>query len=386
MGEISKRDFFCLDNFRALNGERYRPEDNRTYIMPPLSPCPTEDIRIHLGVPETPGKGGALIRTNQGSFIGHDNVQIDEKAAKLILHFPKASEIKTPKGVVQIDRKKLASLYPSWMITRYGRNNLPEDLTLRHEVPLFLDKKTKEFLYFFDESFLSELDPKILTEDLEPSLYSLYRSTSGERLLALRAKSFDAFENLKGNSADHSPMSHAFNTIRDNYKRLTLDAQSLEQVIVISFSEDNVARTNRGTRIEHGLGTSLSLTFAMAARYSENYYWVQPDGTIDSQVTNVVDRSHAKERNAFTGLGGPSLSDLRGDSHRGANIVIPYTYEDWRHLLTIKERLEDIQKTLGDLIDGCKGPVGSSSDASLEQGFASIASASLLGIGSDKSD
>lgn len=384
MGEVKKQDFFCLDNFKALNGEGYRPEDIRTYAVPPLASSPARDIEIHLGLPQSSGqRGGSLIRTHRGNFSGYSSVQITEKAQKLILHFPKASDIKTPKGLVQIDRKKLPSLHPTWLISRYGRENLGPHLN--HEVPLFLDKGSKQFLYFFDESFLDEIDPAALTKGIDKCHFKVYQDSDRRRYLALRSDDFKDI-NALANSRLHcdNPLLEAWVTLADNYKQLTLDAKDLEKVIVVKASrnhstdlnKNSIAEVTRGTA--HLSNASMQMTFGLAARHRNNYYWMDANGEINTQVTGHVVRGHT----------GSALGLLRGGGSRpepnDITVVIPYSDDDWEKLVLIKARLDAIESTLWELISGCQGDKDSQIDNNLSDSARRLDSNNLLGIGVDK--
>lgn len=367
--ELAEKDYFTVENFKALNGEDYRSNDIRTYKMPPLASTPYADVYIHLCVPDAGSKGMSLVRTNQGNFTGNSFTETGTKAERSILNFPKASDIDTKNGVVKVEDKKLPSLYPSWMITRYGRGGLPENLVAHHVLPLFLDKHTKQFLMFFDEAFLREIDAKLLTEGVDQEHYKVYRGKNKERYLALTSYVCSDFYTVWNSHEKDNPINRAFSIIQDNYFRLTLDASNLEKVIVIDCEQQDTSR-----HAEAGISdTSMKLSFGKAARHGENYYWIDESGHINTQVSNVVQRNHAMRP-----LGGARLKDLLPRFSKGAKVVIPYTDEDWATLVKIKARMDEINRALLELIQGCRGEIGSSVDLRLSDSTAKSGATKLL--------
>lgn len=373
MGDVKKNEFFCLENFKALNGENYRREDIRTYTMPPLGPDPYADILAHLSVPDLPSNGRTLVRTSQGNFSGNLYSETFEKAKNLILHFPKASTIKTPKGVILVDRKKLPALLPSWMITRYGRENLPERMSLDHPVSLYLDKRTKQFLYFFDESFLAELDPKLLTEGVDKQVFRIYQDAQRQPFLALASKEFNDFDTIGNSFKQDNPIAQAWSQIQENYVQRTLDSRDLEKVIVINCRRDHLPNLDKESTGADLFNSSMQMTYGIAARHDKSYYWMDKNGEINTRVSGSVHRGH----------GDSALGLLRGGAFaldQTTTVVIPYTDEDWNKLGIIKARLDAIQDSLWALISGCQADRGSKIDNSLNESLQKLGSTKLLGL------
>lgn len=368
--DIAKRDFFTLDNFKVLNGEGYNKKDVRTYKMPPLSRTPESDIYIHMSLPDKPGDGHGSVRTNQGTFLGCPWEHTDGAARRAVLHFPKASSIDVSKGLVQIDRKQVPNLYPSWMITRYGRENLPENLTLRHDTTFYLAKSEKKFLYFFDEAFLDELDPDLLTDGVDTACFRIYRDKNRRRFLALASRDFSDFDAIGDRLKQDNPIAVAWSRIQDNYCRLTIDAQKLEKVIVIKSKRDQSPDRISPLTPESLDNASISLAFGLAARHNNTYYWIDENGEINTRVQGEVIRYHAQK----TGLLGSGLM-----KETSATIVIPYSEDDWNALVAIKKRLDEVQDSLWNLITGCQAG-DNGIDHSLSDGLKAVDSPKLLGL------
>jgi hypothetical protein len=370
--ELSNTEFFCAESFQEINGEGYSSGDIRTYRMAPLAKTPHADIVIHLSIPPMGHDGFSSLSTNRGNFLGIHFTSTEEKAKRSVFHFPVASNIKTKtsKGVGKIDSMQMPMLYPTWLISRYGRDNLPENLILRHETPLFLDKGTKEFLIFFDESFLDELDASQLTDGVDKNHIRVYRGKNGARYLALRTRDFTDFETAGPGTKNENPVSKALSVIGDNYFRLNLDANSLKKVIVIK-SGQAVVNKNRPEAKDHEsvIGTSGELSFGKAAMHGNYYYWIDDSGQIDTCVSNPVSRSHAYE---------DKLSRATWSCLMTGSIVIPYTDKDWDKLIFIKSQMDAIHGAFMDLVRGCEGAPGSLIDLSLDESAARISAGSIL--------
>lgn len=380
--EIKNRDYFTVENFQRLNGACYNPSDLRTYKMLPLASLPYEDVLIHLSIPKEGDRGGTLIRTNQGSFTGNQFSETMKKAERSVLHFPRASDVDIPKGLVKLEDRKMLSLYPSWILSRYGVKNL-QGLLIHHVVPLFIDKRTKEFVYFFDEAMLDEMDVKNLVEGVQKDCFRVYKGkTPNKRYLALITKDFEQLEDIGSRGKADNPVNEAFWQIKENYEQTILDASQLEKVIVIAYSKNNKDH-DLSDRVKtdgiHKVG--MTMTFGLAARHNNNFYWIDQDGSINTRQGVGVNRSHANPSPFASG----NRRSLDQETWKEAStVVIPYTDKDWDRLVRIQARLEEIQAVLGSLIKGCEDADNDQNDLGLEQAILNMQSASLLGLDKPK--
>lgn len=165
--------------------------------------------------------------------------------------------------------------------------------------------------------------------------------------------------------------------IQHNYKRFTLDSRDLEKVIVIQYLREHSQTLTEQHRDVPLMNSSLQLTFGLAARHEQTYYWMDENDEINTQVADHVSRGH---NHSPLGLlrGGETYQDS------GATVVIPYTEADWDRLSVIKAQLDAVQSSLWELISGCKGEKGSKMDHSLGESLQRMDSAKLLGFDSNE--
>jgi len=381
---LSNKEFFNSSHFFELNGPGYKPSDIRTYKMQPLANTPAADVEVHLSVPNEGGRGRTLVRTNLGNFSGDQSIQTEEKASRSVLHFPTPTIIDTPKGIVKTDSIKLVTLYPSWIVTRYSQNDKRLGVTTHHPVPLFLDKKTKQFLYFFDESFLDEIDPKELTQNVDRKHWSVYKGKDGRKHLALTTYNFTDILNIGDSRDEENPVNLAFKGVRANYKRLMIDAQSLEKVIVAQYQFDSRQPRPIEGAMPDGDNRILGLHFFKAARHENTYYRITEDGSLDTRVSVSVTRS-SDDKDSMIGRNQGAIGrNWAQNSENVVTVVLPFTDQDWDHLVHLSQALSQLQNDLWSLFKGCES--NEAIDRSLGESAKALPSSRLLNVLSEGID
>lgn len=375
--QLAEIEFFTQENFKKINGDDYIPDDNRTYKISPLAASPYRDIAIHMAVPKAGKSGNSLVSTNRGSFFKSVYDDVYDKAANKVLHFPKASEVRTAKGVVAIDKLKLKSLLPPWILTRYQIVNKKIDMAHSQVVPIFLDKKTKEFLFFFDEAFLDDLDPSLLMRDTPTSSCSVYSGVNGKKYLAIKTHNFTDFKSI-GKTGLVNDVQVAFETIWQNYFELTLDVAEMEKVIVIEYTCDDKTRgkNSRLSDSQFSFDSAMKLSFSKAARHDSTYYLIDDSDNLITKQAFHYNREHASPAFPYSA----ECDELPKET----TVVIPYSEEEWGRLQAIRNQLLDAQRAIWGLLTGCHGESGSQIDKGLCDGYKAAIEAGKFNLGLDK--
>ena len=369
VNEIKEKKYFTLENMARLNGCDYNKNDVRSYKIPPLSNNPFGDAEIHLAMPPEAANGGAVVvRTNQGNFLGGMFEDTPKKAARAVFSYPTMSEIKTGKGVAKVDKRKVMTLYPLWILERYGIKGLSSDLEVYDEADFYIDKKTKQFMYFLDVDFLEKISVNELANGVSKKDFSIYSSKEGKEFFAFVVNDFDDF------FIQDSDYSKAFERVSQNYFELMLDAKKLESVIVVNFKNDDnmVKKETPSFDSRFFLSTSLDWSFFKAARYNSRIYKIDSDGKILTTEKIVVSRDHASKCKL--------LGSGLGNTNHDMSLIIPYTEKDWDLLITLNERLNLIKDTIGDLFSKSKRD-DENTDSSVIAGLSDMSSEiKLLGV------
>lgn len=325
-------EFFTKQNFSAINGTDYNPRDNRTYKMPPLSNKPDVDIQNHLAVPDNNDRAANVtVTTNKGTFFGNFFSETVIQSERLVLHMPLAKDLDI--NFTRIESKKLPTIYPAWLIQRYGIENLSSDLVTYAPVDIFLNKRNKEFVMFLDESFLDSIDPKLVLAGTT-SCVAVYQGKNDKKYIGFSSKNYlDLIElsNCKSVQLKNN-ICRSFLQIADNYLALTMNAKLLEKVIVVTYfnDQDNDGMIKSVDFDSHS--SAIKFNFWVGARHLDTVYPFLADGTIDTTKAIHPDRQHVKKESLF--------------KTKSITRVMTYTQEGHDNLFQLKNRLDDINQSL----------------------------------------
>jgi hypothetical protein len=349
--DLAEKNYFTLERQRELNGEGYNPRDVRTYKVPPLKNSPAGDICVHCSMPDSyPNKASSVVRTNIGSFHGNYHDKSDSQANNRVLHFPLASSFST---LMLLNKKRLTTLYPSWMIERYGLENLHEDLTHTQTTPIFVDQKTSKFVVLMDESFLDKVSYSDLTVGLtreEEAYVTRYSDKDGKRkFFGFKVDCYQDFFDYK----------NGLRAVRDkvfaNYLSLFVTAQNTQKMLAVwmlnkqadtrdpFYSQNHsVSQLMSGLIADQSL--SINLSFSVVAKRDKTFYPMKDDGTIETKCPFYFQRKHNKYGDNFGDSLGGYLTEAEKDGT--TTLLLPYTEEDHELLKHIVERLDLLRNEL----------------------------------------
>lgn len=344
---------YTKEAMREANGDGYTPNSIRTYTIPPLSNNPATDAEIHLAAPAEGSKGHSVVRTNAGTFLGCLSVETGRAAPKAIFKYPAAKDIKSGEKIgkttlTKVKTRQLNTLYPTFIIERYGLDFIPDDFTAVDSMPIYLDTKSVQFIAFLDDLFLDGIDPSVIT--LGTKQTRVYYDKEHNPKLAFYAKNFEDFTSR--DSVYHSD----FKIVQQNYEALMIASQNLEKVIVVSYASqgepigdgtlDNMLNGSLDAKIFYE--SKLDWSFYIGARYKKSVYPYDKDGNLITTKRLIVTRDHASNNHLIRSM------EKTKDGHHKHTILLPYTDGDFEMLTNLRKKIDEINDVLGGLFSHAK--------------------------------
>ncbi|WP_210498204.1 hypothetical protein [Vibrio crassostreae] len=342
---------------QELHGEKYKKGDLRTYRNQPLARTPAREIEIHEHMPVEKGAGSVAMSTSLGRILGTTHSTSSQQAANKVFHFPKATDFK---DLILVKKVDITTSYPTWMIERYGIDNLGQSLSHTQATNIYLNKKTGHFLICFDESFLDGValsDLVTTLSDEEAAMVSVISCKKGGDYLTI---SSDNLNDIQKSTGEFQSIKRA---VMKAYMQLFITAQNTEKVICVSIksgavSSDRYYSRSRSVssqlrKMVEDSGMSLDMSFLVAAKRESTLYPISEDGRIITSEPFVFERKHADS--SATGLMGSGLSKCgkpigsywdENEWRDNVTLMLPYTDEDYEFLCSVVERLDQLKEDL----------------------------------------
>ncbi|MGD1524011.1 hypothetical protein [Vibrio owensii] len=343
---------YTKEAMKEANGAGYLPNSIRTYTIPPLSNNPTTDAEIHLAAPAKGQKGHSLVRTNIGTFFGCLSVETGRAAPKAIFKYPSAKDIKSGDKVgkttlTKVKTRQLKTLYPTFILERYGLDFIPDDFTALSSTPIYLDTKGVEFVAFLDDLFLDGIDPSVVTSGTKQT--RVYYDKDQKPKLAFYAKNFEDFTSK--DSIYHSD----FTIVQQNYETLMVASQNLEKVIVVNYASQGGSVDDATFGMVNGsldekifFESKLDWSFYIGARYKKSVYPYDKEGNLVTTKRLIVSRDHASDINLIR-----QMDKTKGGVHK-CTILLPYSDSDFEMLTNLRKKIDEINDVLGGLFSHSK--------------------------------
>lgn len=310
----------------------YDRNDNDTYVEK-LSNNPCLDVEYHMFRHE---KGHVIAGDGiRGNFTTESGV----KAANNVLHFPRASDIKSGE-LVKITDRTLSTPYPLSLVQRYELNE--NNLTYSQKTPVFYDNKINKFVVLLDYRFARDI---VISKEfnLDKKFVKLYYSKK-EDFQYVGLLYTDMLEVNSGKS-------ESLDFLMEQYIAYKMTLQQGEKVIVLRYKTTQNQETKlfrENNFIEDGLISTHSLNFeyAVAVRFGKRYYLCDADGNIQQKTAFNLD----KVKDQMPPSTGTSLKDYHYKQDELAEVyVVAYTEEQYKIIDNLAKRMHMIHNELAEL-------------------------------------
>lgn len=330
-----------FETLRALNGEGYDPADISTYTCPAICSTPRKEVQAHLALSGYGKTNSASYTTRIGGFFGHSSVEFINKVSNMVLRFPKASDFNQLKLIKSLE---LPSLYPSWMIARYG---LDDNVTLHHLTPVFYDARHHKFVAFLDADFYRDISPAAVKLGNIPNFCTM-QNKKGKTYGAFTADTFKELTNSV--VADNTKEDSSFQQAVRVYRRHFLNAANGERIICVGFKHNGSTKSSyelltgvhsySNSDLVSNLTRFQSVAFELyqGALVDDMIYLMDDEGTLhpDAMVLATKQRRKRAEGDKF----------LKVSNKDFTYFTIPYTDHDWKKLVAIHDRVKSIMSEL----------------------------------------
>lgn len=341
-----------------MNGEGYIPSDNRTYGGSPLSMSMAGDIALHIAMPKEAGRGFTCETSLHGSFHGNSSEETRIKAQNSVLHFPKASSIKS---FIKIENRKITTLIPTSLIERYS---IKGNVTYSQPTNIYYSTDTNEFVVLMDERFFDQMTTTELLPKRKGSGLKTFSDKKSRKLyVGIVGKTVEELMNNMSTRDKESP----FSKFVDYYNRHFLSLEDGKRVIVIRYKTkigDEIGKTTSQSCVPNYsdyesvanlmMKHSMDFEFFQAAQIRSMFYLMDESGEIDPK--GIV---YFKEEETDPDFVRKSIEESRNYSDDGLSFVImPYSQENWDFITNLSNKLGQICKDLESFFLSSKTPVG----------------------------
>lgn len=355
---MTKNTNITYDFVASQNGENYNQEDNRTFTGELLGETPYSDLIRHMSLIKNGGSASTLITTIQGSFFGRGSVELNNKAADKVFHFPKASDFNLK--VIKMKDVKLETLYPASMIYRYS---LKRDFDYSQKTPVFVDVKRNLFFIVMDERFLKDLTAdEILHEKIKN--VSIYNSKDKKtNYLAITGHSYDE---LMSNLTE---VDKSYDKLKSIYKRHFLNLQESKRVIVLKYKTENEETIERKHLSQFTIPNfsdnesvanlvmrqNMELEIFQAAQIENLFYLMDEEGIINSKAIIIYDE---KETDAIGFKNSCERNKMYYKNMGNTYLIMDYTEEDWLFIKNLQQKMHQLCKDLESFFLSTKTEIG----------------------------
>jgi hypothetical protein len=337
----------------AENGDNYNPTDIRTYTCKALSNNPSSEVAIHLSLYNSHKSGkshfaGGWVETPYGGHFCESSVEFNEKLLAMSLNFPKAANFNQVKLLKSV---KLPSLFPSWMMERYEKN---DEVVLHHKTPIYYDSKVDMFILFLDTEFFRQTTPTGL--NFKNTYHTeVYKGKDGKYYAAFKADSMKSLIDCMSLSDNKSPLKQYVQLYRQRF----LDATKAKRVICLAMkidchqnpdndpnnglpgssirlNSDSASRANRETIERLIIAQKTEFELYQGALIDDLIYLMNEEGTINPNAI-MCSVKHQRQKKQIIKM---------HDHNDFTYLMMPYTEADWNSLKTIHDRMFNLMKDL----------------------------------------
>lgn len=335
------------------NGPGYNPGDIRTYTCLPLAGGPAMEIAIHLSLESEhkSGKGTFAGRHQSTPYGGHFtnySVETQRKVSNMIIHFPKASEFPSLKLLKSLD---LPTLYPSWMIERYGKE-ASDNLMLRHSTPIFYDLSSNKFVLFLDTEFFQGTTPEGLKFPVTANT-KIYTGKDKRAYAAFQADTLKGLVELMEGRAEATP----FQDYLQIYRQRFLDASKGERVICLAMKTTSTSPEHGPAGVDKRAVALHSSSASRSTRetiqklvLAHNTHFELYQGALIGDLIYLMDEQGALYPDAIMcstkhqRLRKEVITIYKHDDY--TFLMMPYDEEDWLTLKRLNERMLDLMNEI----------------------------------------